>query len=324
MKRGLRVREVHIVVTSIGISALSASVAGYFGTYGWLLDLCAHLRVHYVAVLLPAFFAQLWLGDKRLASVFLLGAFVNAWSAIPVYSSTLQELLAPAIDDTTPAFRILALNVNTHRGDPTQVAKLITTSQPDAIMLFEVNKTWLSAISSVTAHYPFRLHNPREDNFGIALLSRLPLRKARVFRLHSNDTPTIEAVIEWPMGAFHVVGVHPVPPFTRAMADRRNEQMARLGRYLTGKNRTVLVGDYNATPWSTAYRTIVSLSKFSECQRMPGWQATWPNKALWLGIPIDNCLASADLVGVRQRIGSSAGSDHRPVLVEVPGSVHGP
>ncbi|MGK0169685.1 MAG: endonuclease/exonuclease/phosphatase (EEP) superfamily protein YafD [Gammaproteobacteria bacterium] len=316
-------RAVHIVVAIIGISALSASVAGYFGTYGWLLDLCAHFRVHYVAVLLAVFFAQFWLGNKRLASVFLLGATVNAWSAMPVYSSTLQGLLAPAVGETTPVFRILALNVNTHRGDPTKVAELIDTSQPDAVMLFEVNTTWLSAISSVTAHYPFRVHNPREDNFGIALFSRLPLREARVFRLHSNDSPTIEAVIEWPTGAFQVVGIHPVPPFTSEMAGRRNGQMTRLGRYLTGKNRTVLVGDYNATPWSTAYRTIVSLSKFSACQRIPGWQATWPNKALWLGIPIDHCLASADLIGVRQQIGASAGSDHRPVLVEVPGSVQG-
>jgi endonuclease/exonuclease/phosphatase (EEP) superfamily protein YafD len=48
-----------------------------------------------------------------------------------------------------------------------------------------------------------------------------------------------------------------------------------------------------------------------------GIQASWPTQIPPLGIPLDHCLVSPELVVLDRRLGPAVGSDHRPVILEL-------
>ena len=55
----------------------------------------------------------------------------------------------------------------------------------------------------------------------------------------------------------------------------------------------------------------------SDGRRGFGIKATWPSILGPFGIPIDHCLVSDDVIVEDFRLGPSAGSDHRAVVVDL-------
>ena len=74
-----------------------------------------------------------------------------------------------------------------------------------------------------------------------------------------------------------------------------------------------IIGDFNATPWSTAFRDMQSAGGLVNSQVGFGHSPTWP---AGLGmIPIDHLLHSDSLITVDRQIGKARGSDHKPLIV---------
>ena len=57
-------------------------------------------------------------------------------------------------------------------------------------LLAEVNERWLAAFESISEEYPYRVVRPRNDNFGIALLSRFEIQDAHVILSQAAAVPT--------------------------------------------------------------------------------------------------------------------------------------
>ena len=94
----------------------------------------------------------------------------------------------------------------------------------------------------------------------------------------------------------------------------RNEQLAIAGDVLAEVDGPkIVVGDFNATPWSAGLRAFRSENELSGFNT----RATWP---IWLGfagIPIDHAFVSRDLGILEIETGPDIGSDHRPILIDV-------
>ena len=76
----------------------------------------------------------------------------------------------------------------------------------------------------------------------------------------------------------------------------------------------LVVGDFNATPWSNAFAGPSSRG----WRRATGLAPTWP--VAWrgvMGIPIDHVLASSAWRVGGARVGPDIGSDHRPVMARL-------
>jgi endonuclease/exonuclease/phosphatase (EEP) superfamily protein YafD len=94
--------------------------------------------------------------------------------------------------------------------------------------------------------------------------------------------------------------------------------LAATGEWVASRdNPVVLVGDFNATPWSASFRTLQRRGLLHDTLWGAGLQASWPEGWGPLSIPIDHVLHTADLGSVDRRTGPSFGSAHRPVLVSV-------
>jgi endonuclease/exonuclease/phosphatase (EEP) superfamily protein YafD len=77
----------------------------------------------------------------------------------------------------------------------------------------------------------------------------------------------------------------------------------------------VIVGDFNATPFSAIFRTVEDLSGTQNSGHGLGFFPTWPSFAPLL--PLDHLLVSGDISALKKQTGSSIGSDHLPVTTEI-------
>ena len=80
-----------------------------------------------------------------------------------------------------------------------------------------------------------------------------------------------------------------------------------------GTDRTIIVGDFNAAPWSTRLRELRSTT--ASIQVGPQAFATWPSSLGILGVPIDLVVHTRGVTAGRPQIIEVAGSDHKALLV---------
>jgi len=270
----------------------------------WWFELFGHARVTYLLLgmcLLP-------LVRERSAVVLWLGCFViNAACVLPLYFGKVAA--GPARG------KLLLCNALSQNPTPERVLALLEQEQADVVVLLEVSQALLETLAPVLPKYPGQVLLPREDNFGMALLSRQGLSGVQV--LESGSPPTIVADTLVAGRQLHLVGAHPVPPIGGEYARLRDETVARLGQHLQNCPRPfVLLGDLNNTPWSPSLAPIRNQAVTARAGF--GVLTTWPSVfPPFLRIAIDQCFVSPGVGVVECRVGPQVGSDHFPLAVGI-------
>ena len=301
-----------------GFAAAVISLAGFFGAFGWWLEILSHFRMQYALcfLLLSAMFA---LGRKWRGAG---GAFALALiNALPI----LIFLLPPAPE--TPAggssFRIMLMNVNCQHGNPAAVCAAISNARPDLLVLEEISPRWLEELAPALASYPHRQVAARYDNFGIGFFSRHPIDSARIVPFGLVDIPSIFAQLHLDGRPLTFVATHPMPPGDALLASERNSHLEWLVSEIAGLSGPVLLaGDLNATPWSPVYRRFVKKSGLIDSARGRSIQPTWPTFIPLLWIPLDHVLHTPDIAVLDHVVGDSVGSDHYPLIVDLAWRIH--
>lgn len=306
----LRLRLLGLIAAG-GWVVAAATMFGFIGSWHWLLDLCSHFRLQYASALLIAA-PLLARRHPRQALLFAALLLVNAALLIPLY--------VPSESPTTSrdkTWRVMLINVNTHAGNPARVAASIAAQQPDVLALVEVSDAWMTALAPALTNFSERLVDPRDDNFGLALLSRFPWTNAALRLIGDAGAPTLHATVLTPQGPVTCIVTHPVPPTGAQYTAWRNDQLARLPELVHAADAPVLlVGDLNTTPWNHTFRKLLRASGLRDSSRGSGYQATWPSHNPLLRIPLDHCLHAPELTITARTIGPHVGSDHFPLLVD--------
>jgi endonuclease/exonuclease/phosphatase (EEP) superfamily protein YafD len=280
---------------------LSRALAGQENRVAWAIDLAAHWQVLYVAVLLPC--ALVAAVSQRRWLVALLAALVPWWSASPRLAG------APASGD---AFVVAAANVHVDNRDPAALLAWLSVVNPDVVVLTEVSPAFAQALRSMRG-YSHRQIEAADHPFGMAVLSRHPMQAAT---LRDDDgIVRIEARVDAAGTCIDLIALHPMPPISPHFHAARDALLRGVAeRSVRAGRPTLVVGDLNATPWSSAF---ASLEDHGLRRAGPLWP-TWPSVGDgWIGIPIDHLLASAHWRVRSAQIGPELGSDHRPIAVRL-------
>ncbi len=308
MTMGRRPGLVRAVYALGGVTAV-AGMVGILADFWWVLGLFAHFRAQYAAVLLLCA-AAAWGLRRRLAA----GAFA---ALAGLNLAFLWPLLAPPPAGPTPALRVMLANVHRANGNHRLLPAAVRQYRPDVLVLLEVDDGWLRDLAGLRAAYPYRIARPRDDNFGIALFSRRPLRRPRLLHL-GTPLPTVAAEVDAGGRLLTVLGTHPPPALSARLARLQSHQFDELARFTaTSALPVLLVGDLNTTPWSGAFRRLVQRGRLANGARGRRVLMTWPTVAPPLAIPIDHALHTAPLAVTGFRTGPSIGSDHYPIVVDV-------
>jgi len=310
----------HACLTVATALLLALTVAGWCGGWHWLLDLTSHFRGSWlvasavgVAVALPRPRSAAFV----CAGLALLG---NAWAMLPFWMPAGPALPAAvaAAPDREPVPPLSLVSVNVHRSNPdrSRAVAYLRDRRPDVAVLLEVSAAWMADLSSLDAIYPHRIVEPRDDNFGIAVLSRWPLADGRVVRLGGTTFPNIVTTVRFHGRDLHLVATHPHPPFDGTRTAALVSQLAAVAdTSAAATGPRVVAGDFNATPWSVAYRTFAARSGLRDTALGRGVQPTWNARRVAPRIPIDHVFTSPDLAVLRRAVGPDIGSDHFPVEV---------
>jgi endonuclease/exonuclease/phosphatase (EEP) superfamily protein YafD len=290
-----------------------ATVTAFLGSLGWILELTSHFRPHLAAAL--AMLGGLWLLRHRpgMAAVYAGFALINLAVLLPWIWPSSQ----PAQHDG-PHLRLAAINVHTANERSDLVVDFLLATNADVILLMEVNDQWMTALQPLTGTHPYQISEPREDNFGITLFSRVPLSNANVMEWGDAEVPSLVATMTVNGREVALMGTHPLPPGTPAYARARNEQLNQIAAWAAQQTSLVIVlGDLNATPWSPFFTGLLQESGLRDTSRGRGLGGTWPALLPIGKIPLDHCLVSPAITVLDRRLGPRVGSDHLPLVVDL-------
>jgi endonuclease/exonuclease/phosphatase (EEP) superfamily protein YafD len=303
------------LVTICGAGVAGATLLAFFGRFWWVLDLFAHFRVQYVLCLVPAIAVLAVLRRARTALVLALLALINVAVIVPLWASNARANNTLPTQDNR--LRALLANVKTGNRQHEGILRFIRETDPHLVLVMEADTGWIEALGSLHDDYPHRVQSPREDNFGMALYSKLPFLRKSVKFLGKANVPSIVVQLEHAGQPFTVIGTHPVPPVNSRNAHLRDEQLhAVAGVVDSTYGPILLLGDLNATPWSYPFRRLLAETRLLDSTRGFGVQPTWPSMLPLLWVPIDHCLHTQDIQVTDRRVGPNVGSDHYPLLVE--------
>jgi endonuclease/exonuclease/phosphatase (EEP) superfamily protein YafD len=301
------------LVSAAGAVLSTATILGFGGEFWWLFDLFSHFRVQYLFGLVAVALLLFVLRQRKAAVTYAIFATSNLAVVLPLYFGDPVE---PGDDPVV--LRAMLLNVNTHSGDPIRVARIVSETNPQVLVLEEISARWLVDLEGALRAYPHSRVSPREDNFGIGLFSQFPLSHARVVEIGEAQFPSILADLTMEETSLAVIATHPPPPVGARYSRWRNSQLNLMPDHVpTDGLPILLLGDLNVSPWSPHFRRLLKRTGLRDSSKGLGVQPSWPaaNPLLW--IPIDHCLHSREVKILKRAIGPDVGSDHYPLIVDI-------
>jgi endonuclease/exonuclease/phosphatase (EEP) superfamily protein YafD len=301
-----------LIVSFVGYCLGLATVAGFFGGSWWVLDLLAGFR-HQLAVglMICTLVAVLARWKKTAVAIGLLAA-VNLALVVPLY-------IGPNRPETSE-LRIVSFNVLASNRRFAEVVDFIRGSEADVVVLHEVTSRWEQEIEEAAAAFddwPYEITEARArgDLFGSLVLVEAGA-VVESFGFALTDPRAIEILL--PDGVA-LLAIHPLSPSSEFRAQQNDRQLLFAANWAAGQNGpTIVVGDFNATPWSYPFRRLVSSTELSNSARGFGLDLSYPADGNPLiRVPIDHLLFSDGLAVVDRRLGPAMGSDHFPLTVDL-------
>lgn len=293
-------------VLTIGFSLLTLLPTDFHA-----VQLFSHFRLQYFAVAALLVTAFVVLRERRYAVLMFATAFINGAHVLPWY---FDEPYSTGGRELT----LLQANVLATNTDYADFFALLDSEQPDVIVLLEVSSAWAGELKRLEGVYPHQVVEERDDNFGVALLSKYPLTAAAVVASEPLGFPTIVATLDAGGRRLQLVATHPMIPLGPRNYAARNTQLATVGDLLRrSAGARVLVGDLNASMWDLNYRVLEARTGLRNVRRGFGVMPTWPTFLPVAMIPIDHVLVSGEIGVLDVRTGRRIGSDHLPLVVKL-------
>ena len=311
------------LIVGFVVAGLFVTIVSCLANLHWVADLFAQFKLHWAMGMLGLLFMLACFRRWRWFIACLVGLIVNLIPVWPYLLPLESKLDAKPAAVTEAGFRLLSFNLLTKNRRYEEVVEFLEKEQADFVILLEVNAAWKSVLSELNGSYKFTQFETREDNFGIAFLSKHAWSNMEVFYSQSLQLPSIDAQFEQLNGValskpLRIIGTHPIPPMSHLQFSARNEQLVNVANRFDDKAQNVMAGDFNLTPWSPVFSEVLTAGKLQDSARRFGVEPTWYVFPSWIGgLKIDHVLTGAGVEAVRHRIGPEVGSDHRAVVVDL-------
>lgn len=210
---------VKIILFLLGFLAIALTVLPLFKFSSWWFRVGDFPRLQIVVLCLfiaAAFFAfafPLNTSEIVLLVVLLICSvyhFFRIFPYLPFYPKQVERAKEPKPENTV---RILIFNVFMYNRKSEKLLALVKKTDPDLILLAEVDGRWVKEIAVLEKSYPHYVKQPLENTYGMALYSRLELVNPQVKFLVEKDVPSIHTDVKLPSGKiFTLYCLHPLPP----------------------------------------------------------------------------------------------------------------
>ena len=287
---------------------------------GWDFPRLQFAVVGLAAMLLLALAIPGWPLHKIALLLILAGSLaVDAYRIAPYTRLARVESLPAGRADSGQRLSIVVSNVLQDNKDPEPLRRVLADLSPDLVLLLEVDRRWMDDLAGLKSSHPFRVAQPLDNAYGIALFSRLGLAQARLGYLLEADIPSIRAQVVLGSGErVEVFGIHPRPPEPRSgdSTERDAELILVARKARESKLPVIVMGDLNDVAWSHTTRLFRRISGLLDPRIGRGHFPTFPVALPFLRYPLDHVFHSKSLRLADFRVLPDIGSDHFPVYAE--------
>ncbi|MDE1152007.1 MAG: endonuclease/exonuclease/phosphatase family protein [Micavibrio sp.] len=290
-----------------------------------LFSLAPYMPVSTIMTDLPSHFVlQYFIGSFILGVIVLVDKYPKYLFGLVVFSCVLNllQLWPQTSFGTPPVFagtplKILQSNVLFLNGDTDSLKALVTIEKPDLIVAEEVTPVFETMFGTLKTDYPYQtIWAEANDGRGLAVLSKVPLDRSERQDFGTKVIPTMVFAIKHDDQEVTFVSVHPPTPNVSLRA--RDQVLGGIADMFKDlKAPLVVLGDFNATPYSPALKHLTAALQLTNARRGRGINGTWPAGLNYgfLQIPIDNALISETIGVTDYRLGPDISSDHLPSII---------
>ena len=234
-------------------------------------------------------------------------AAIGAW---PHLASRSPQNLGLATDKERE-IKIASFNTLYENQNVDQVKAEIARIDADVIALIEFGPNKQSMLETLGQQYPHKAECFQEDYCQMAILSKHPIAKS-LNKTNWDGPPMVVVEFGPELGNVTLFAAHTIR-FPHARAQLR--QVQAMSNYMdTISGRKILLGDFNATPFSRITRTIVAQTGLVRLTLLP----SWPAQIVLPQFAIDHIFASPEIRMIEEEtIGERAGSDHFPISMKL-------
>lgn len=315
-----------VVMQLAALGLVAATLLPFLSSETWWIRVLDFLRP-YIAVLLALLLPVAWLTLRPSGAVrtFLVSAMVASLSlqAARLWPYTpLHAVQAPLAASYVAGQRLslLAANLQATRSDPARFLAAVREADPDLVFAVEVDARWVEELRPLETGYPHRFLHPRDDFWGFALFSRLPLVEPRVLHRLTGYVPSLQTGLRLPTGeVVDLHGLHPKPPLPSQGTGQRDAELRLAAEAIRdGRRPALLAGDLNAVAWSDITALVQHTGGLLDPRIGRGLFATFPN---WVPgparVPIDHVFFTREFSLVSLEVLAEIGSDHLPILARL-------
>lgn len=307
-----------------GLAGLAAAtLATFLAGFLWLFDLFSHFRLQYVAVAVVLALLLVWTRPRWAAIAALLLGIWHGYIYLDVPAARVADTC------TSKTVDLLAFNLlyrNEHREE---AVAYIAESGADIVVLEENTAPWAPYLETLAETYLYRVPENWRDADGPTVLSRLPILSVESVKPFENDTLGVNSdfggfaaskwylVVRLDVGGREatLIAVHPpYPNGSRLTATRNGYLIDAAMRARQETAPTIMVGDFNTTPWSPIFDDVAALGALGSAGATHTiYPTTWPDFLAPMRIPIDHVLVNDGIGVVSFERAPDLGSDHFPI-----------
>ena len=291
----------------------------YLPSFNIFIDIFSHFKLQYffISIIFLLFSIYLTFINKKLLICTIISLIMIAVNLIGICP---QYIPFEPSSSNAASIKLGVFNVLTSNSQYPLLIKEIEEQQPDIIILQETDNIWLNNIKQLKNEYPYYIEHPRDDNFGTALYSKIPLKSTEVEKWTNLEIPVVKACFKLNNNEIVLYGIHTLPPTGHEYISIRNEMLKKIQGLAHSNNKNLIIaGDLNTSAFSYAFTQYIKSTKLKDAQTQNKiLKGTWNAKhPFFMRISLDHVLYSEFLGSSEFRIGNSFGSDHLPVFVNI-------
>lgn len=276
------------------------------------------LAIIHVLAILPLLFLLRSVFTRILIGLLAISFAIQIYWIFPYLPFAAREVESARQSDPDRRITMLVSNVLQPNDDAEALLKLIDKCDADVVALCEVNQRWMQDLESLNSRYPNHIAEPRENKYGMALWTRLPLEDAVVRYFVSDEIPSLDVSVRLKAGdSARIFVVHPQPPSPFVDTTERDAELVLVGRELEGVHPAIVVGDINDVAWSRTTNLFQEVSGLLDPRKGRGFFPTYRSDSWIVRYPLDYLFHSDDFRVAKLKTLPSIGSDHLPLFVEL-------
>jgi endonuclease/exonuclease/phosphatase (EEP) superfamily protein YafD len=272
-------------------------------------------------VYLPIYGCIVFAAWRRRKALLILGAFVAACHILLIAPEFVRDnrFDAPLGAPRARTLRILFANVLGGHPNPVDYLRELPEIDPDVIVFVEYYPWWHRDAdpAKTFAAYPYGTMGAERPGGEFGVFSKIPIEHARHVPSAGRMCFTFDIRVDGK--ALRLFALHAPRPMLDPEVDYSAFWSIVTPEILALPDPAVVVGDFNATPYSKVYKKLTAdRLRSAHEDRGRGYATTWPNRMEFIPpIRIDQALLTPGVECVSITEGRGAGSDHKPLIIDV-------